>query len=108
MSNIFSEKCMTLAFFGGIPGNWEWIILFVVILIIFGPKNLPKLGKALGKGIREFRDASKDLKKMVDLEGEEEEESYPKADQKKEEDKKEESQKSDLQEGKDGKNEDDD
>jgi sec-independent protein translocase protein TatA len=37
------------------------IILFVIVLLIFGPKNLPKIGQALGKGIREFKDAARGL-----------------------------------------------
>ena len=37
------------------------IILFVIVLIIFGPKNLPKVGQALGRGIREFKDAARGL-----------------------------------------------
>lgn len=37
-------------------GMPELIIILVVILIIFGPKNLPKLGAALGKGVKNLRD----------------------------------------------------
>lgn len=37
------------------------VILFVIVLIIFGPKNLPKVGQALGRGIREFKDAARGL-----------------------------------------------
>jgi sec-independent protein translocase protein TatA len=37
------------------------IILFVIVLLIFGPKNLPKIGQALGRGIREFKDAARGL-----------------------------------------------
>ena len=40
---------------GGI-GVPELIIILVVVLIIFGPKNLPKLGSALGKGIKSLRE----------------------------------------------------
>jgi len=42
----------------GVP---EMIILFVIVLIIFGPKSLPKIGQAMGKGIREFKDAARGL-----------------------------------------------
>ena len=38
-------------------GMGEFILILVVGLIIFGPKNLPEVGKALGKGLREFRKA---------------------------------------------------
>lgn len=39
-------------------GTTELIIILVVVLIIFGPKNLPKLGRMMGRSIREFRSAS--------------------------------------------------
>ncbi len=42
------------------------IILLVIILVIFGPKNLPKIGQALGKGIREFKDAARGLNEEMD------------------------------------------
>lgn len=35
------------------------IFILVIVLIIFGPGKLPELGKGLGKGIREFKDAIK-------------------------------------------------
>ena len=33
----------------------ELIVIFIIALVIFGPKKLPEMGKAIGKGIREFR-----------------------------------------------------
>lgn len=47
-------------------GPTELIIILIVILIIFGPKNLPKIGQALGRGIREFKDASRGLTQFDD------------------------------------------
>jgi sec-independent protein translocase protein TatA len=41
-------------------GPTELIIILVIVLIIFGSSRLPGLFKALGQGVREFRDASKD------------------------------------------------
>jgi TatA/E family protein of Tat protein translocase len=41
---------------------WEVLFLFVAALLIFGPRKLPELGKTLGKGLREFKRASEDLK----------------------------------------------
>ena len=38
-------------------GIWELLILLVVLLVIFGPKRLPEMGKQLGKGMREFKDS---------------------------------------------------
>jgi sec-independent protein translocase protein TatA len=44
-------------------GIQEMIVIFVIALIIFGPKKLPEIGKSLGKGIAEFKRASSDLAK---------------------------------------------
>jgi sec-independent protein translocase protein TatA len=38
-------------------GPVEIIVLLVIVLVIFGPKRLPELGKGLGKGMREFKDS---------------------------------------------------
>ena len=39
------------------PGITEIIIVLVIVLIIFGPKRLPDLGRSLGSGMREFKDS---------------------------------------------------
>ena len=39
----------------------ELLIILVVVLLLFGPKQLPKLGRMLGQGVRDFRDATKRL-----------------------------------------------
>jgi sec-independent protein translocase protein TatA len=41
-------------------GGWEWVILLVIVLIVFGVGRLPEIGGAIGKSIREFRESSKD------------------------------------------------
>jgi sec-independent protein translocase protein TatA len=46
----------------GSLGMQEIIIIFVLALIIFGPRKLPELGKTLGKGLAEFKKASNELK----------------------------------------------
>jgi sec-independent protein translocase protein TatA len=38
-------------------GPWELLILLLVVLLVFGPKRLPEAGRALGKGMREFKDS---------------------------------------------------
>jgi sec-independent protein translocase protein TatA len=43
--------------FGGL-GGWEWIIVLVIVIIVFGVGKLPQVGAALGQSIREFRDAT--------------------------------------------------
>ena len=45
-------------FLFGMPGGYEWIIIGVIILLLFGGRKLPELMKGLGKGIKEFKDAS--------------------------------------------------
>jgi sec-independent protein translocase protein TatA len=46
----------------GSLGMQEIIIIFVIALIIFGPRKLPDLGKTIGKGLAEFKKASNELK----------------------------------------------
>jgi TatA/E family protein of Tat protein translocase len=48
--------------FMGQLGFQELLIIFVIALLVFGPKKLPELGKSLGKGLREFKKATEDLK----------------------------------------------
>src|SRR5512139_560896 len=49
----------------GVP---ELIVIFVIALIVFGPRKLPELGKALGKGIAEFKRASQEMKETIETE----------------------------------------
>lgn len=55
----------------GMPGGSEWIIIALAVLIFFGAKKIPEFAKGLGRGIREFKDAVKDVKKEVDEAGKE-------------------------------------
>lgn len=48
--------------FGSI-GMPELLIILLVVLLLFGAKRLPELAKGLGKGIREFKDATKQVEK---------------------------------------------
>lgn len=47
----------------GSLGFQEIIIIFIIALIIFGPRKLPELGRSLGKGLAEFKKASNELKR---------------------------------------------
>ena len=49
-------------------GMQEMIFIFVLALLIFGPKKLPELGKTIGKAMTEFRRASSELKSTFDRE----------------------------------------
>jgi len=55
----------TLLFLGSLGGSEIFIILFV-ILLLFGAKKLPELARGLGKGIKEFKDATKDVKENIE------------------------------------------
>ncbi len=48
-------------------GPTELIVILVIALIVFGPKRLPEVSRTVGKGLREFRRASQDLKDEFSL-----------------------------------------
>ena len=42
------------------PGNIGWtgiVVILIVLLVIFGPKRLPEMGRSIGRGMREFKDS---------------------------------------------------
>ena len=43
------------------PHGQEWIVILVIIVVLFGAKKLPELGKSLGIGIKEFKKSTKAL-----------------------------------------------
>ncbi|WP_394993979.1 twin-arginine translocase TatA/TatE family subunit [Emticicia sp.] len=47
-------------------GSTEMILILVVVLFFFGAKKLPELARGLGKGIREFKDATKEVKENIE------------------------------------------
>jgi sec-independent protein translocase protein TatA len=49
----------------GIPGGWEWIIILIIALLIFG-KKLPSTMRSIGKGVVEFKKGLKGVKDEVD------------------------------------------
>jgi TatA/E family protein of Tat protein translocase len=49
------------------PLGWsELLIIFFIILIIFGPRKLPEVAEAMGKSIQKFKRASKDARKEIE------------------------------------------
>jgi sec-independent protein translocase protein TatA len=55
------SHCLAL----GLPGGWEWIIIAMIGLLLFG-KRLPEVGKSLGKGIVEFKKGLKGIEDEVE------------------------------------------
>jgi TatA/E family protein of Tat protein translocase len=48
-------------------GMPELIIILIIALIIFGPKKLPQMGKALGRAMKEFKKTSQELKEEIEF-----------------------------------------
>lgn len=46
----------------------DWVIVLFIVLLLFGGKKLPELARGLGKGIREFKDASNGVKSEIEKE----------------------------------------
>src|SRR5262245_15873007 len=53
--------------FGSLGGS-EVIVLFVLALLLFGPRRLPEIGKTIGKAVAEFRKASQDFRTSLERE----------------------------------------
>ncbi len=50
----------------GMIGPWQVVLIVLVVLILFGGKKIPELMKGLGKGMKEFKDATKEIDKDKD------------------------------------------
>ncbi len=48
-------------------GPWEIALIFLVVLLVFGAKRIPEIARGMGKGIREFKDASNDIKRELTI-----------------------------------------
>ncbi len=57
---------LTIYAFLGSLGGTELLLIGLVILLFFGAKRIPELMKGLGKGIREFKDATKDVRENIE------------------------------------------
>lgn len=49
-------------------GTNELLIIFLIVLLLFGANRIPEIGRALGKGIRDFKRATRDLERDINLE----------------------------------------
>lgn len=66
----YQEGCSLLFGRIGLP---ELILILVIALIIFGPRKLPEIGRSIGRGIRELRQATTEISKTVSLDDAEDE-----------------------------------
>ena len=57
MKQIFH---MNLTVILGMIGPWQIVIIIAVLILLFGAKKIPELMKGVGKGIKEFKDATKE------------------------------------------------
>ena len=50
----------------GVIGVWQWVILGLVVLLLFGGKKIPELMHGLGKGVKSFKAGMKDAEKDIE------------------------------------------
>jgi sec-independent protein translocase protein TatA len=49
------------------PGHWELVLLALVLVLLFGAKRLPQLGRQLGRGVRELKDSVGEIDPREDV-----------------------------------------
>ncbi|HPS00145.1 MAG TPA: twin-arginine translocase TatA/TatE family subunit [Candidatus Sumerlaeota bacterium] len=62
--SMLENMCATAGI--GLPGGPELIVIFVIILLIFGPKQLPALSRSIGKAITDFKKGLNDIKDDIE------------------------------------------
>jgi len=65
----------------GTPGPLELILIFAVVLLIFGAKRIPEIARGIGKGIREFKDATSEISRELEAEAQNRKINQPEAPQ---------------------------
>ena len=56
---------LNAVFLIGMPGGSEWIFILLAVVLLFGGKKIPELMSGMGKGIKEFKKASKDIESEI-------------------------------------------
>jgi sec-independent protein translocase protein TatA len=51
--------------FAAFLGGWEWIIVILAVLLLFGAKRIPELARGLGTGIKEFKKATREVTEEI-------------------------------------------
>jgi sec-independent protein translocase protein TatA len=69
----------TLLFIGGL-GAWEIALIMLIVLVFFGAKRIPELARGVGRGIREFKDATSEVRNSIESESKKEDVSTTKKD----------------------------
>lgn len=62
---------LSLLFIGGL-GAWEIALIMLIVLVFFGAKRIPELARGVGRGIREFKDATSEVRNSIDAESKKE------------------------------------
>ena len=47
--------------FAAFLGGWEWVVVLLALLLLFGAKKIPELARGLGQGIKEFKKATREV-----------------------------------------------
>ena len=64
---MFASVPIQSAFIGGL-GPTELIVIFLIVLLVFGAKRIPEIAQGIGKGITEFKKAARDITDEFDVE----------------------------------------
>ena len=56
----------------GMPGGWELVVIVFLALLFFGAKRIPSLARSIGRGIREFKEGTKEIKSEIEEAGRQE------------------------------------
>ena len=51
---------------GRMPGGYEWILILIVVLVLFGGRKIPELMRGLGRGVKEFKERVSDINSTED------------------------------------------
>ena len=57
--------------FAAFLGGWEWVVVLLALLLLFGAKKIPELAKGLGTGIKEFKKATREVTDEIQKAGDE-------------------------------------